>query len=116
MAPQAGLHSLCSWDRHSIDDFIDDHFDCDTMAGRVRPEPDAVPQDILGEVLNVLGIDLSTTPAQQRPNFDETPPADRCSGRRTKVHALLDQLGWGPAEPFGLGIVRTGCADQPANI
>src|SRR6516162_4196625 len=93
----SGLRSLRSRYWHPIDDFVDDHLHGHTMAGGMRPEPNAVAENVLCKVLHVLRVNLGTAPPQQRPHFDQTSPADRRARRGSEIHALLDKVGWRPA-------------------
>src|SRR5215813_496032 len=47
-----------SWNRHSVDHVGDHAVGGEAVAGGVRAEPDAVIEDVGGEILDVLGVDV----------------------------------------------------------
>src|SRR3954449_9213733 len=47
-----------SWNGDPIDDVGDDAVGGQAVAGRVRPEPDAMVEDVRREILDVVGVDL----------------------------------------------------------
>src|SRR6266567_2684497 len=55
---------LRSRNRHPFDDVRDHRLGGEPMARRVRPEPDAMAEDVLRQILDVLRVDFRT-PADQ---------------------------------------------------
>jgi hypothetical protein len=53
---------------------------------------------------------------EQRPDFDEAPPADRRARRGAEVDAFLDHFGRRPVQPFCFGVVRPRRADEPPDV
>jgi len=62
------------------------------LRGRVRTQPDTMPQDVFGEFLYVLGIHLIAPMAKQRPYLRKPRPYNRRAWRGAKVHALFDHV------------------------
>ena len=52
----------------------------EAVAGGVGAEPDAVPQDVLRQVLNVFRIHLVAASDEQGPDLCEAAPADDGAG------------------------------------
>ncbi len=71
------------------------------------PEPDAVTQHVLRQVLHVLWIHLRSAAEQQRPHLHEPSPADRGARGRAQVDAPFDELGRRAIVPRRFGVVRT---------
>src|SRR5262249_39823213 len=61
---------LCrSWDRHLINYIRNDAVGGQPVARGVRPEPDAVPENVGRQILDVFRVDLGATPHEQRPHL-----------------------------------------------
>src|SRR5688572_20683947 len=88
----------------------------DAVAGRVRPEPDAMTEDVLRQVLHVFWIHFRTLVHEQRPHFHETPPANRRARGRAKIDMLFDHVGWRSMLPIGVLVVRPRRTDKALNI
>ena len=102
--PRRGRGS--SRNRHPLHDVVDHRFGRQAVAGRVRPEPDAVAEDVRRQILNVFRIDLVAAAHEQRPGLGETAPADDGARRRAEVDAAFDELGRRVRAPVDLGVVR----------
>src|SRR5713101_6876104 len=93
-----------SWNRHSVDDVGDHALGRQPVARGVRPEPDAVAEDVLCEVLDVFRVDLRAPADQQRPYLRQAAPADDRARRGTEIDAVLDELGRRMRVPVRLGV------------
>ena len=84
--------------------------------GGVRPEPDAVAEDVRREILDVFGIDLGAMPLEERPHLGEPAPADDRARRRAQIDAALDQLRRRMREPVGIRVVGPRRGDEALDV
>ena len=99
-----------------VDDVLDHALGRQAVAGRVRPEPDAMAEDVRRELLDVLRVHLGPAPHEQRPHLREAAPADDGARRRAEIDAALDELGRRVDQPVGVGVVRPRRGHQPLNV
>src|SRR5439155_12582390 len=64
-----GLRAAASWNSHAVDDVFDHAVGRQPMARGVRPEPDAVAEDVLRQILDVFRVDLRAPADEQRPHL-----------------------------------------------
>ena len=56
-----------SRNRHPLDEVVDDRFGRQAVAGRMRPEPDAMAEHVGRQILDVLRIDFVAALARAAP-------------------------------------------------
>src|SRR5262245_16686148 len=71
---------------------------------------------VLGEILDVVWIDLVPLPPKKGPDLDEASPADGRARRGTEVHVFFNQLRGRMMIPSGLRLVGSCGYEQMSDV